>query len=169
MLTDSLPVEQDMPVIITQARFAVSVQAVALQNFDGRSLSFDLGETFDTPNQVISNTTLNIDGDRPTTRRRTPTAALNLPPNLFNSLTATGNATTARITNSVYSTDSLFVRRDINNLRVGSIIIAAGITGRTIRDLDPPIVLMFTQKPVSSIKIKTKSCKIIRISFSPLG
>ena len=79
-----------------------------------------------------------------------PTAAISLPNNLLRTVPTISNCT--KITNAVFITDSLFLRRSRNFLEVGSLIIAASVVGRNnLKELDPPVDLRFLVNPVSII------------------
>ncbi len=146
-LLDTLPIIEGEVTIITQETFAASAQPVDTNNFNGQDLIFDVG---DVNNAVVTNTTFEFnDGMVPVQQRTTiPAVSMRLPSNLFESVNNTNNGTT-RITNTVYITDSLFARRNTNNLDVASIIVSAGIPGRIVRNLDPPVTIEFLQKNVN--------------------
>lgn len=124
--------------VIAQDNFAVQVQAVDAMTFIGKNFSFNLG---DADNSRINESDIfneNDDGGRP------PTASLTLPPNLFSSVNATNNT---RITNTVYTNDVLFIRRNPQKV-VGSIIVSASIPGVQVVDLDPALSLLFSLRAV---------------------
>ena len=135
--------------IIAQDTFVIAVQQVNTMEFTGQDFSFDIGDSFGTGNAIISNNTFSISNNNTQTGRRRPTAALALPGNLFASLNTTNNT---RITNSIYTTDALFIRRNPGDFDVGSIIISAGIVGMTVQGLDdPPIIMDFVSNPVRAL------------------
>ena len=54
------------------------------------------------------------------------------------------------MTLTVFVTNSLFLRRESNDTKVGSIIIAAGVVGKKrVEGLNPPMVAVFQKDPVS--------------------
>ena len=139
--------ENETQVVIPLSSFAISVQEIQPEEFNGQTFSvldieFEIG-------QMINATDLVLE------ERPDATASISVPPNIFSHLTVTMNMsnvsmnTTTRIVHSVYLTDSLFIRRDKNNLEVGSIIVAAAISGGvTVSELDPPITLTFVKNQV---------------------
>ena len=144
---DDIPIRNNSdPVVITRRSFAVSVQQVDLDQFmeRGQTFSVNLGLFSDI------NTTENINSNDLSfeTRDTQSTGSLSLPNNLFSAISNTGND--SRITHSVFLSDSLFLRRQNNNLKVGSLIISASIVGSTVDDLNPPITLSFLKNPVLS-------------------
>ena len=94
------------------------------ENIDSDDLSFDMGS-----NQSI--------------------ASISLPNNFFS---ATPNVTNnTRITHAVFLTDSLFLRRENNDMEVGSIIISASLVGsNSVEGIDPPLNITFLKNPVLS-------------------
>ena len=136
-VNESIPIpENEISANITQSTFAVSVQKVDPMTFSGLSISAVI-ESFD--NQRIDELMLNMmmSNDR-------PTGSLSLPSNLLQKAYGT------RITMSVFTTNSLFLRRDTNNMEVASIVISAGVVGvQRVRNLDPPIMAVFHRNPVS--------------------
>ena len=146
-VVDDIPIGNNSePVVITRRSFAVSVQRVDLDQFmeRGQTFSVNLGLFSDI------NTTENINSNDLSfeTRDTQSTGSLSLPNNLFSAISNTGND--SRITHSVFLSDSLFLRRQNNNLKVGSLIISASIVGSTVDDLNPPITLSFLKNPVLS-------------------
>ena len=83
------------------------------------------------------------------------TASLSLPINLFSSISNVTNNT--RITHAVFLSDSLFLRRQNNNMEVGSIIVSASIV--SVDGLKPPVTLRFLKNPVMTATI-TAICLI---------
>ena len=56
-----------------------------------------------------------------------------------------------RITREVFLSDSLFLRRENNDLEVGSIIISATLVGsNSVEGIDPPLNITFLKYPVLS-------------------
>ena len=146
-VVDDIPIRNNSePVVITRRSFAVSVQRVDLDQFmeRGQTFSVNLGLFSDI------NTTENINSNDLSfeTRDTQSTGSLSLPNNLFSAISNTGND--SRITHSVFLSDSLFLRRQNNNLKVGSLIISASIVGSTVDDLNSPITLSFLKNPVLS-------------------
>ena len=134
------------PIIITQKSFAVSVQQVNTEEFTQFGQTFSVNyRGFTDENQTLSSNDL-VFGS---TSQQQSTAAINLPNNLLSGLpNITKNNT--RITQSVFTTDSLFLRRNSYNLEVGSVIISTTVVGENrISGLDPPIDLRFLVNPVS--------------------
>lgn len=137
-LVDSLDVSETQdPVVIAQDNFAIRVQAVDTMTFVGQDFTFNLG---DADNTQITNRSIFEQNDN-----KRPTASLALPSTLFSSVNTTNNT---RITNTVYTTDALFIRRQTRNREVGSIIVSASIPGVVVIGLDPPVAMNFSQRSV---------------------
>ena len=67
--------------------------------------------------------------------------------NLFNAILNVTNNT--RITHAVFLSDSLFLRRENNDMEVGGIIISASLVGsRSVEGVDPPLNITFLKNPV---------------------
>ena len=142
-IVEELPVAED-PVIIPQDTFAVAVQEVNETAFMMEPPSFSVnleGFTFgNISTSPINPNSLGFGGSNMTAP---PIASVNLPSNL---LSFTNDSLgPVRITNALYLTDALFLRRNSNESfqEVGSIIIAASVVNQTIQGLDPPINLVF--------------------------
>ena len=126
-------------IVITQKSFAVSVQQVNTEEFRQFGQTFSVNyRGFSDENQSLNSNDL-IFGST----SQQSTAVINLPNNLLSALpNITKNNT--RITHSVFTTDSLFLRRNNYNLEVGSVIISTSVVGKdTISGLDPPVDLKF--------------------------
>ena len=133
VLSEALPAEVGgEPVVITQTSFAISVQEVEVETFQG---------------QTISANGVNLDFNNSETVTTKPAVSLELPRNLFQ--VSTGNST--RITNSVFLNDLLYLRRDTKNLNVSGIIISAGLAGidRVYNLTNPTVNLEFQRNIVS--------------------
>ena len=139
-----IPENSSMPVVITQNTFAVSVQALDPNDFEGLTFSASLGDQFHTDNEKIDPDMLSFDD----AQQSTPTASIALPKNTFKEA---GLMNSTRIVQSVYLTDSLFLRRNDSQRVVGSIVIAAGVAnGVRVQGLtNPPVKLTFLKNPVS--------------------
>jgi len=127
----------------------VSVQQADLDRLmeTGQSFSANLGAFSDL------NVTENIDSNDLSFHLRSsqPTASLSLPNNLFSAILNVTNNT--RITHALFLTDSLFLRRENNDLEVGGIIISASVAGsNSVDSINPPINLTFLKNPVSCNK-----------------
>ena len=133
------------PVIITQKSFAVSIQQVDIEEFKQFGQTFSVNyRGFTDGNKTLTSNDLvfGMGSQQPTT------AAINLPNNLLNTLPNVINNT--RITHSVFTTDSLFLRRNNNFLEVGSVVISTTVVEKdTLRGLNPPVNLNFLVNPVS--------------------
>ena len=133
------------PVIITQKSFAVSIQQVDIEEFKQFGQTFSVNYSgFTDGNKSLTSDDLvfGMDSQLPTS------AAINLPNNLLSTLPNVTNNT--RITHSVFTTDSLFLRRHNNFLEVGSVVISTTVVGKdTLRGLNPPVGLRFLTNPVS--------------------
>ena len=134
------------PVVITRRTFALSAQQVDLNQFMkiGQNFSANLGGFSNlNTNESIDSSELSFEM-RMTTQA---TASIRLPNNLFSAVPNVTNNT--RITHAVFLSDSLFLRRDSNDLEVGGIIISASVVGyNSIESLDPPVSISFLKNPV---------------------
>ena len=146
------------PVVISQRSFAVSIQQVNLQTFsqDGQTFNVNIGN-----NQTIVLDDI-IVGDTVDTQS---IASISLPNNLLDSIPNISNST--RITNAVFLSDSLFLRRDDKFMEVGSVIISATVVGvDTIKDLNPPVTLTFQIiNSVSSMNVVTRKNSFFCLEF----
>ena len=136
-VSENIPIpENETSALITQSTFAVSVQKVDPMTFTGLSISAVI-ESFD--DQRIDQLMVNM-----MMSNERSTGSLSLPSNLLQKANGT------RVTMSVFTTNSLFLRRDTNNMEVASIVISAGVVGvQRVRNLDPPIMAVFQRNPVS--------------------
>ena len=157
-VTENIPVNESNatePVVISQRSFAVSIQQVNLQTFsqDGQTFSVNIGNN--QSNDIIV-------GDTVDTK---PIASISLPNNLLDSIPNISNST--RITNAVFLSDSLFLRRDDKFMEVGSVIISATVVGvDTIQELNPPVTLTFQIiNSVSSTNNKIYFCFRISVNY----
>ena len=150
-VTQMLPIPENMTVVvIAQDEFAVAVQEVP-DDFSGQSISIDVGVF---GNQSIDSDSLNFDN---TDTMRRPTAEIELPDTLFQTIPVLPDSNISQNTTSrrrlafqVYITDTLFLRRDTADLEVGSVIVGATVAGvDRIDDIDPPVVFQFLSNPVS--------------------
>ena len=132
-------------IIITQKLFAVSIQQVNTEEFTKSGQTFSVNyRGFTDENRTLSSNDLVFGSTS-----QQSAAVINLPNNLLSALpNITKNNT--RITQSIFTTDSLFLRRNNYNLEVGSVIISTTVVGAdTISGLNPPIDLRFMVNPVS--------------------
>ena len=146
-VVESIPISNiSEPVIITQKSFAVSVQQVNIEEFtqSGQRFSVNYRE-FSDGNQTLTSNDL-VFG----ITSQQSTATISLPNNLLSTIPNITNNT--RITHSVFTTESLFLRRINNFLEIGSVIISTTVVGTdTISGLDPPVGLSFQINPVSIV------------------
>ena len=141
-----IPVNHTGPVILPQDSFAVSVQVVNPEEFDKQVFSVSLGDNpFSEADLELNTNTLDFSS------MTSSTASLTLPQNLFDSVRVSN---LSRITQSVFLTDALYLRRNESVLKVGSVIIGASVVNSTIEELEPPISLTFLKNPVSMQLIK---------------
>ena len=123
----------------------MSVQQVDLDLFMeiGQTFSANLG-TFSDLNisENINSSELSFSGIT-----GQPTASISLPNNLFEAILNVTNNT--RITHAVFLTDSLFLRRENNEMEVGGIIISASLVGSdSVEGINPPLNITFLKDPV---------------------
>lgn len=141
-VTDQLPIpENETSVLLRQDKFAVSVQQIDSTTFNG--LNFSTMLTNFSSDQKISSNSLVF--NHPIDLSSTGSIALpsDLPLNKDNN-------SQPRITLSVFASDALFLRRNKNNLEVGSIILAASVVGvERVSNIDPPVTMMFKTNTVS--------------------
>ena len=84
-----------------------------------------------------------------------PTASISLPNNLFDAILNVTNNT--RITHAVFLTDSLFLRRENNDMEVGGIIISASLVGsNSVEGIDPRLNITFLKNPVLSYNYSSR-------------
>ena len=130
--------------VITRRTFALSVQKVDLDQF------MDIGQKFSANLGDFSNININESIDSSDLQFGTTTqatASIKLPSNLFSAIPNVTSNT--RITHAVFLSDSLFLRRNSNDLEVGGIIISARVVGyNSIQSLDPPVSISFLKNPV---------------------
>ena len=130
------------PVVISQTSFAISVQQVDFQKFSRDGQTFSINNRAHNQSSLFSGLTF---GD---SFHSQPTGSISLPNNLLDS---TIPKNTTRITNAVFLSDSLFLRRDNEFAEVGSVIISASVLGvGMLKDLNPPVSLMFQIDSVST-------------------
>ena len=137
-VSESIPIpENETSALVTQTSFAVSVQKVDSETFNGLNFSAVLGNF--SAQQIDKNALLfnMMSSNR-------PTGSLSLPSNLLDKVNST------RVTLSVFITNALFLRRRKFNLnKIGSIVIAAGVVGtRRVENLYPPVETVFQRNPV---------------------
>ena len=132
-LNEALPAEVGgEPVVVAQQSFAVSVQEVEADSFEGQTIS---------ANVMAGGINLGFNNSEIVETK--PAASVQLPSNLFRA--SKGNS--SRITNSIFLTDALFLRRNPGFDSVGSIIMSAGIAGvKRVYNLTNPRVRMEFQK-----------------------
>ena len=147
-VSENLPIpENETSALLTQSTFAVSVQKVDPMTFTGLSISAVI-ESFD--DQRIDQLMVNM-----MMSNERSTGSLSLPSNLLQ------KANGSRVTMSVFTTNSLFLRRDTNNMKVASIVISAGVVGvQRVRNLDPPIMAVFQRNPVSWYSVFDKNIEL---------
>ena len=131
----------------------MSVQQVDLDLFVeiGQTFSANLG-TFSDLNMSknINSSELSFSG-----KSGQPTASISLPNNLFNAILNVTNNT--RITHAVFLTDSLFLRRENNDMEVGGIIISASLVGsNSVEGIDPRLNITFLKNPVLSYNYSSR-------------
>ena len=146
-VVESIPITNiSEPVIITQKSFAVSVQQVNIEEFTQSGQRFSVNyRGFPDGNRSLNSNDL-VFG----TTSQQSTATISLPNNLLSTIPNITNNT--RITYSVFTTESLFLRRINNFLEIGSVIISTTVVGTdAISGLDPPVGLSFQINPVSIV------------------
>ena len=142
-MTEAIPIpENETRVILTRASFAVAVQEVNRESFLGLDFSVAVTGGNADPNAQLDEDSVSY------SVTKNPTASLSLPLSLFHNLTAP-SANTARITQSVFLTDLLFLRREANFLSVASVIMAASVVGEEVQVLEPAARMTFRKSPVS--------------------
>ena len=138
--------------------FAIQIEEIDPQMYQGQSFSVNLGSVQDTMNITekipadrlkTTDTTRGISTTDNTKRTsNSSTASIQLPENLFNELShciPTSSSAQARVSYSVFLSDILFQNEDQKHLELGSIIVAARLqcdTNTTI-NLKTPIEVSF--------------------------
>uniref|UniRef100_A0A1X7SMH6 GAIN-B domain-containing protein n=1 Tax=Amphimedon queenslandica TaxID=400682 RepID=A0A1X7SMH6_AMPQE len=143
-VAENIPITNSSePVVIAQTSFAVSIQQVDLDDFEESGQNFSV---------VINNTSKgNLSSESLSFGKpiSSPTASISLPKSLFNAVPHFINNT--RITNLVFLSESVFLRRNFSYLKVSSIIVSASVVGAgTIRGIKPPVDLSFQLDPNSN-------------------
>ena len=128
--------------VLIRESLAVAVQKVEPDNFLGLTVSANVTNGFDGTNSQLDMNSLSFSPETDDA-----IASLSLPSSLFDRLNVSKNNT--RIVQSVFLTDSLFLRRESKFLVVGGIILSVSVVGATLVGLDPPIRLTFVKNPVS--------------------
>ena len=142
-VTDSIPIQNtSLPVIIAKSQFAVSAQEIDTDKFE-QVFSVNIGN--------ISNTTSIDSSNIFFMRTNESTASILLPNNALNSV---GTGSKVRISNAVYLDDSIFLRRNNNDIEVGSIIMSASISSSNKSTFDPPVMLTFRRSKVMTTQYK---------------
>ncbi len=159
--------ENETNIIITLTSFAISVREVDPENFNGQDFSVNVGDSFNFDgNMAIDPDSLSF------SESPQATASLSIPDDFFMhldlSVFAGEDNTTSkalpRIINSVYLSDILFLRREESVLEVGSIIMAASLSGgATVENLTNPITLVFVKKP-SVVNGTNSTCNFWNLS-----
>ena len=139
-VTDNIPIaENETSTFVSETTFAVSVQEIEPDQFTGLNVTAILGG-INITQQRIDESALLFN----TFTNEQAAGSLSLPSNLLSKTNGT------RMTLTVFVTDSLFLRRENNDTKVGSIIIAAGVVGKKrVEGLNPPMVAVFQKDPVS--------------------
>ena len=143
-VSENIPITNTSePVVIVQTTFAVSIQRVCIEEFGQSDLTFSVNYEY-LSNELDEN---DVIFGMP---EQQSTAAISLPNNLISSILNMTNC--SKITNAVFISDSLFLRRSENLQEVGSLIIAASVVGTdTLRELHSLVNLTFVVNPVSII------------------
>ncbi len=142
-VTDSIPIQNtSLPVIIAKSQFAVSAQEIDTDKFE-QVFSVNIGN--------ISNTTSIDSSNIFFMRTNESTASILLQNNVLNSV---GTGSKVRISNAVYLDDSIFLRRNNNDIEVGSIIMSASISSSNKSTFDPPVMLTFRRSKVMTTQYK---------------
>ena len=145
MVAEAIPIpENETNVVIPLRSFAVAVQEVQPEEFQGQTFSALLGDDF-----LFGEESIDV-GDLIFMENPNATASISIPPNIFASLPVNVSSD-VRITHSVFLTDSLFTTRGESQQEVGGIIISAAIVNITANNLNPPLILTFVKSPVSKV------------------
>lgn len=143
-MTEAIPIpENEIRMILIHASFAVAVQEVNRDSFAGLAFSVAVSSGSGDPNSQLDKESVSF------SETENPTASLSLPSSLFHNLTASSTDST-RITQSVFLTDLLFLRRTANFLAVAGIIMAASVVDEEVQVLQPAARQVFEKNPVSA-------------------
>ena len=126
-------------VVKSHSYFAVSIRENNFEGFGNQTLSINLTD-FSESNVNSYNITLLTKGNIDYS-----TGSVTLPGNIFNS------SNINRITNAVFLTDSLFLRRRFDYFNVSSVVISTSILREfesAIKELESPVNLSFQLNPV---------------------
>ncbi len=137
-VADYIPLQNtSMPVIIARSQFAVSAQEIDIDMFE---------QVFSVNIRNDSNATSIDSSSLYFMRSNESTASILLPNNVLNSV---GTGSKVRISNAVYLDDTVFLRRNNNDIEVGSIIMSASINSSNNKStFDPPVMLTFRRSKV---------------------
>ena len=109
--------------------FAIRIEEIDPDSYQGQSFSVDLGSVEDTLNVEgkIDQNNLTTSDTTKQTSSSSSTASIQLPENLFEDLSTSscGSPTQARVSYSVFLSDALFQNEDQKHLQLGSIIVSA--------------------------------------------
>ena len=125
-------------VVKSHSYFAVSIRENNFEGFGNQTLSINLTD-FSESNVNSYNITLETERNIVSS-----TGSVTLPSNIFNS------SNINRITNAVFLTDSLFLRRRLDYFNVSSVVISTSILREldAIKELESPVNLSFQLNPV---------------------
>lgn len=128
------------PVVLSLKLFAVSVQQIDFQEFSGQTFSVNIGNNESLSSDNLAFEELSVSPS---------TGSISLPNTLLNSIPHNNNT---RLTNAVFLSDSLFLRRDNKFMEIGSVIMSATVVGAgTIQNLNPPVTLSFLIRSVCQL------------------
>ena len=148
--TDKLAIPNSTTVTFTRKTYALRMNDINPSNFQGQTLSVDLGsvqEAMSSSSNIREEAIETFSGNKAYQNR---TASVQVPESVFQDLGQRNGQ--QRLSYSVFVRDTLFQSSDDNqsNLTVGSIIVAVRVNGTT-RDgnLSTPITVTFQASEVS--------------------
>ena len=149
--TDNLMFTNTTTATFTRKTYALQLHDVDTSNFQGQTLSIDLGsvqEAMSISSNIREEAIDTIEGNKVFLNNRT--ASVQVPASVFRDLSQ--NDVQQRLSYAVFVRDTLFQSSDENqsNLTVGSIIVAVRVNGSTASgNLSTPINVTFQASEVS--------------------
>ena len=160
--TDNLVITNTTTATFTQRTYALQMNDINTSNFQGQTLSVDLGSVQDAmsiSSNIGKEAIQTIEGNKLFLNR---TASVQVPESIFQDFRQSSGQ--QRLSYAVFVRDTLFQSSDENqsNLTVGSIIVAVRVNGTTASgNLSTPITVTFQASEVSIIIIT--ACSLLKI------
>ena len=133
--------ENQTTTVVPLSLFLLAVRRVEPSEFSGQTFGINLDEMspMGTGDGKFDQTAYSYE------RNLNSLTSISIPENIFDQISQSNSA--IRISNTVYLTKSLFLRRNESNYTVGGIIISASIGSKSVEGLSDPIRINFTKTP----------------------